>query len=174
MTRRSVGALVLGFGLAIGAASPAIAELASGAITKIDPKTRMVTAYDPVSKQTFQFKVLDNVMMNQMRIGQPVFADFKAMKVALQADRRPCCNIVTISLAGNAPAPCCTISAIHTPSGIVTGYEKSSGRRFQFRVADTKLLFGLRVGQPIFANFKTMRVSLRSDGSTPCCPILAR
>ncbi|HEY7649052.1 MAG TPA: hypothetical protein VID04_08620 [Methylomirabilota bacterium] len=172
MRMRGAGALLLG--LVLIAVVPAAAGLAPGAITKIDPKIRMVTAYDPVSKQAFQFKVLDNVLLNDMKIGQQVFADFKAMKVALQPDRRPCCNIVTISLAGNAPAPCCRISAIHLASGIVTGSDKTSGRRFQFRVADTKLLFGLRVGQPIFANFKTMRVSLRSDGSTPCCQIMGR
>jgi Cu/Ag efflux protein CusF len=173
MTIRGAGALLLGFGLVV-AASPAVAELSAGAITKIDPRTRMVTAHEPLSKQTFQFKVLDNVMLNEMKIGQQVFADFKAMKVALQPDRRPCCNIVTISLAGTAPAPCCSISAIHMASGIVTGYEKSTGRKFQFKVVDTKLLFGLKVGQPVYANFKTMRVSVRSDGTTPCCPILGR
>jgi Cu/Ag efflux protein CusF len=173
MTWRGATALLLGIGLVM-TASPAMAALSAGAITKIDPRTRMVTGYDPVSRQTFQFKVLDNVMMNEMKIGQQVFADFKAMKVALQADRRPCCNIVTISIAGNAPAPCCSISAIHTASGIVTGYEKTTGRKFHFKVIDTKLLYGLKVGQPVYANFKTMRVSLRSDGSTPCCAIVGR
>lgn len=173
MTRRGATALLLGIGL-VAATSPAAAALSAGAITKIDPRTRMVTGYEPVSKQTFQFKVLDNVMLNEMKVGQQVFANFKAMKVTLHPDRRPCCNIVTISLAGTAPAPCCSISAIHTASGIVTGYEKATGRKFQFKVIDTKLLFGLRVGQPVYANFKTMRVSVRSDGSTPCCPIVSR
>ena len=56
----------------------------------------------------------------------------------------------------------------------MTGYEKATGRKFQFKVIDTKLLFGLRVGQPVYANFKTMRVSVRSDGSPPCCPIVGR
>jgi Cu/Ag efflux protein CusF len=174
MTWRGATALLLGLGLVVATSSPAATALSAGAITKIDPRTRMVTGYDPVSKQTFQFKVLDNVMLNEMKIGQQVFADFKAMKVALQPDRRPCCNIVTISIAGNAPPPCCSISAIHTASGIVTGYEKATGRKFQFKVMDTKLLYGLRVGQPVYANFKTMRVSVRSDGSPPCCPILSR
>lgn len=167
-------ALVLGFALIGAAASLAAAALSAGAITKIDMKTRMVTAHDPLTKQTFQFKVLDNVLLGELKIGQQVFADFKAMKVALQPDRRPCCNIVTISLMGTAPAPCCSISAIHTASGIVTGTEKATGRKFQFKVADAKLLFGLRVGQSIHANFKTRMVSLRSDGTTPCCAIVSR
>jgi hypothetical protein len=171
MIWRGATALLLGIGVVAGAA-PAAAEFVAGAITKVDPKTRMVTGYEPVSKQTFQFKVLDNVMLTEMKIGQPVYADFRAMKVALQPERRPCCNIVTISLAGKAPASCCTIRSIHLASGMVTGYEKATGRNFLFKVADTKLLVGLKVGQPVFANFRTMRVSLRSDGSRPCCSII--
>lgn len=172
-TSRRVRALLLGFGLVVVAAT-AGAEPSSGAITKIDMKNRVVTAHDPHTKQTFQFKVLDNVLLRELKIGQEVFPDFKAMKVALQPDRRPCCNIVTISIMGTTPAPCCSISAINAATGIVTGTERATGRKFQFKVMDTKLLLGLRVGQPIHANFKTMKVSLRSDGTTPCCAIVSR
>ena len=171
---RGLKALLLGLGLVVAAAtSPAYADRSSGAITKIDMKTRTVTAHDDRTKQTFQFKVLDNALLRELKIGQEVFPDFKAMNVALQPDRRPCCNIVTISIMGTAPAACCAVAAIDARSGLVTATERASGRRFQFKVPDTKTLLGLKVGQPIHANFKTMKVSLRAD-ATPCCPIVSR
>jgi Cu/Ag efflux protein CusF len=174
-TVRCVGALLLGLGLVVAAAGPpADAAEASGTITKIDPKTRMVTAHDERTKQTFQFKVLENKRLRGLKVGQEVFADFKAMKVSLRPDDLPCCNIVTVSSVSTAPAPCCSIAAVDAVAGMATGIEKATGRRFQFKVADWNTLTGLKIGQPIHANFKTMKVSLRSDGATPCCDIVRR
>ena len=71
-----------------------------------------------------------------------------------------------------AATPCCGIVEIGA-SGVVTARETATGRTFEFRVADRRLLAGLRVGQPVYADFTTMRVSVQPDGATPCCGIVS-
>ncbi|HLB88296.1 MAG TPA: C1 family peptidase [Terriglobales bacterium] len=56
--------------------------------------------------------------------------------------------------------PCCLITAIDTRTGLLTAREKSSGQVFQFRVTSAPVLSTLRVGQGVYANFKTRQVSL--------------
>jgi Cu/Ag efflux protein CusF len=171
-----VGALLLGLGLILAATASSVDAVEKGAaITKIDMKTRTVTAYDERTKQTFQFKVLGNALLSELKVGQEVYADFKAMKVSVRSDGTPpCCNIVTIRSAGTTPAPCCSVTAISLNTGMVTAVDKATGRRFQFKVAEWRTLTGVRIGQSIHANFKTMMVSLRPDGATPCCGIVRR
>ena len=74
-----------------------------------------------------------------------------------------------------AGVPCCAITAIQPDpadpvGGIVSARETATGRTFQFKVS-AKLLKGLKVGQAIYADFKTMKVSLNPDGAAPCCEI---
>jgi hypothetical protein len=69
-----------------------------------------------------------------------------------------------------AATPCCAIVEIGT-SGVVTAREAATGRTLEFRVADRRLLATLKVGQPVHADFTTMRVSVQPDGLEPCCGI---
>jgi hypothetical protein len=75
---------------------------------------------------------------------------------------------------GARPAPakaCCEIISVDARTGLVTAKETATGKSFQFKVADAKMLKTLKVGQGIFANFKTQKVSV--DGVKPCCPIVS-
>jgi len=74
------------------------------------------------------------------------------------------------AVAGAAD-PCCGISGIEPGTGVVTARDNASHRMFRFQVRDPKLLHSLRVGQPLYANFTTKRVSL--DGQTACCEIIS-
>jgi len=49
---------------------------------------------------------------------------------------------------------------------------KRSGRTFQFTVKDAAVLKGLKVGQAIYADFKTMKVSVQPAGAQPCCSLV--
>lgn len=82
--------------------------------------------------------------------------------------------LATVSWPAPADAsePCCNITAIHAKTQTVTARETKTGRTFQFKVADATLLRGLKVGQAVHADFKTMKVSLNPDGVDPCCGIL--
>jgi hypothetical protein len=71
-----------------------------------------------------------------------------------------------------AGEPCCKIVEIGA-SGVVTARETATRRTFAFQVADRRLLSALRVGQPVHADFTTMRVSVEPDGATPCCGIVS-
>ena len=68
------------------------------------------------------------------------------------------------------PAPCCGIIGVNTSTGVVSAKENATGRIFQFKVNDTKLLNSLKTGQGVYANFAANQVSL--DGSTNCCAII--
>ena len=80
------------------------------------------------------------------------------------------------AVAGLVPAdaaePCCNITALDAKTQTVTARETRTGRTFQFKVADTKALSALKVGQAVHADFKTMKVSLNPDGAAPCCGIV--
>ena len=75
-------------------------------------------------------------------------------------------------MAADAGEPCCAISAIDRAAHRVTARETTTGRTFQFRLPDMRALQALKVGQAIHADFKTMKVSLRPDGASPCCAIV--
>jgi len=49
---------------------------------------------------------------------------------------------------------------------------KRSGRTFQFTVKDAVVLKGLKVGQAIYADFTTLKVSVNPDGVAPCCSLV--
>ena len=71
-----------------------------------------------------------------------------------------------------AAEPCCGIVAVQ-PSGVVTARDTKTGRTFEFRVDDRRLLSTLKPGQPVYADFTTMRVSVQPDGIEPCCGIVS-
>jgi hypothetical protein len=71
-----------------------------------------------------------------------------------------------------AAEPCCNIVSVQ-PSGAVTARDAKTGRTFEFRVADRRLLSTLKTGQLVHADFTTMRVSVEPDGSEPCCSIVS-
>lgn len=66
-----------------------------------------------------------------------------------------------------AAQPCCSITNI--AGGLVTAKETATGKTFQFQVTDPALMKSLRVGQKVYADFGTQRVSV--DGVQPCCSI---
>ena len=65
--------------------------------------------------------------------------------------------------------PCCAITAINAAKGIATARDKA-GKTFQFKVTDAALLKSMRIGQAVFADFKTGKV--RIHGAEPCCAIV--
>lgn len=64
--------------------------------------------------------------------------------------------------------PCCNITAIGK-RGLVTAKVTATGKTFQFQVTDQALMKSLRVGQKIYADFGTQKVSV--NGLEPCCAI---
>jgi hypothetical protein len=62
---------------------------------------------------------------------------------------------------------CCIVTGIDQRSGTVTGQVNgATDRVFRFRVTNPAVLRAIKVGQGIYANFKTKQVSL--DGAAPC------
>lgn len=85
------------------------------------------------------------------------------------------CITLSVSLALLVPAPesagaqvraaaCCTVATINASTGVATGTVTASGYVFEFTARNAAALGGLRVGQPIHANFRNNQVSL--DGRT--------
>ena len=78
------------------------------------------------------------------------------------------CLILDVPAA--AAEPCCSITAIDARTGIVSARNHANGRVIRFRVADAALLRSVKVGQSVYADSGTQKVSL--DGAAPCCAIL--
>jgi pimeloyl-ACP methyl ester carboxylesterase len=81
----------------------------------------------------------------------------------------------SLAIAATLPAlaqqaPCCSITAIDSQIGTAKGKVNAAELSFEFRVNDSKLAATLKVGQHVYANFKTKQVSL--DGKTVCCEII--
>ena len=76
---------------------------------------------------------------------------------------------VTVFGAPNARAgdPCCAITAIDARGGMVTGKQTATGRTFQFKLSDAKLLGSLKVGQAVEAEFHTGKVTVLPAGVQP-------
>ncbi len=90
------------------------------------------------------------------------------------ADRYFASAVIVISLApvsarAQTPTACCSITTIEAATGVVSGKITANGNVFQFKVTNARTLSALRVGQGVFANFRTRQVSL--DGRTACCAI---
>src|SRR5882762_6253046 len=180
------GALVaLGFVFLALAAPRARAASPCCEITKIDLATGVATAKVIATGQSFQFKVSDVALLHSLKVGQGVFANFKTQKVSVDGGG-PCCEIVNLDKVGSAGntaaarnlgnavnpvSPCCQITSIDEAAGVVTAKVNSTGQTFQFKVANAALLHSLKVGQGVFANFKTHQVSV--DGVQPCCDVIS-
>ncbi|HYL13974.1 MAG TPA: GH25 family lysozyme [Terriglobales bacterium] len=95
-----------------------------------------------------------------LAMGQPLHAQNPR---TIQAPNRKVLTTPTL------PAPCCSITAINTSTGVVTANVSANGNIFQFKVTNAALLNSLKVGQGVYANFTTNQVSL--DGTTACCAI---
>ena len=180
------GALVvLGFVFLALATPPVVAGQPCCGITAIDLKTGIVTAKVNATGQTFEFKVTNQALLKSLKLGQGIYANFQTHQVSVDGIQ-PCCDIVSLSKAagvgntaagrtlGNTANPgdvCCPITSIDEAAGVVTAKVNSTGQTFQFKVADVALLHSLKVGQGVFANFKTQKVSV--DGVQPCCDVIS-
>jgi hypothetical protein len=79
------------------------------------------------------------------------------------------CTFAAFWGASAQDAPCCLITAIDPRTTTLTAEVRASGQSFAFRPKDPKLVSVFKVGQPVYANFKTGQVSL--DGRVACCTI---
>ena len=70
-------------------------------ITAINTSTGVVTAKENATGKIFQFKVNDSALLNSLKVGQGVYANFGAMQVSLDGSTA-CCSIISI---GMSPAP---------------------------------------------------------------------
>ena len=166
-------------------------------VTNIDVASGIVTAKVNSSGQSFQFKVSDTALINSFQSGQTIFANFKTNQVSLDgktiagtiftagpvdsfrggAKPEPVggakpAGPVDGAKSGNTvlPKPACQITSIDRARGVVTAKVKATGQSFQFKAGDMALFNSFKVGQDIFANFKTRQVSV--DGKTPSGSII--
>jgi len=148
-------------------------------ITAINEATGVVTAKVKSSGQLFQFTPTNKAQLGQLKIGQPVFANFGARQISFDG-KSPAGTILSIPTAdkgspgtsvaskgtgvkGAAPIDG-VITNINASSGVVTAKVNSTGEFFTFSLANASQLKGLKVGQHVFANFSNKHVSL--DGRT--------
>ena len=61
--------------------------------TAIDANTHTVTARENSTGKMFQFKVTNAALLNSLKVGQGVYANFAASQVSV-VNGAPCCNIV--------------------------------------------------------------------------------
>ena len=150
-------------------------------ITAINEATGVVTAKVKSSGQLFQFTPTNKAQLGQLKIGQPVFANFGARQISFDG-KSPAGTILSIP-AGLKGSPDTTVASkgvpsgikgaapldgiitnINASSGVVTAKVDSTGEFFTFSLANASQLKGLKVGQHVFANFSNKHVSL--DGRT--------
>jgi len=150
-------------------------------IASIDAATGVVTAKARSTGQSFQFKVADTALLNSLKVGQLVYANFKTQQVSVDG-ATPCCNIVSTATGGvgagafeqdlggavTPAGPCCQITSIDA-SGRVTAQDNTTGKTFQFQVKDSSLLNSLHLGQSLSADFNSSLVTIY--GGQPCCNI---
>lgn len=186
VTMRISASIIIGFLILIVLTPKAAAANPCCAIVSINQKTGIVTAKVNATGQIFQFRVNDAATLNGLKVGQGVYANFKAAQVSLDG-AQPCCAIVgnlgSASASGmTSPAtnrgtaatpvqPCCQITSVNQQTGIATARVNATGQVFQFRVTDSNLLRSLKTSQGVYANFKTLQVSV--NGANPCCQIVS-
>ena len=88
--------------------------------------------------------------------------------LGLLASMGPTSTASAQETSGDA-SPCCSITAIDVRSGMVTAADASGKRTFRFKVTAAQLR-GLKVGQKVWADFDTQKVSV--DGVAPCCTMM--
>jgi hypothetical protein len=79
-----------------------------------------------------------------------------------------CCSFAS---AARAQAPCCSVTAIDVRTGVISAKVNANGETFEFKINDARVLPGLRVGQPVYANFAAKQISL--DGRSIAGPIIS-
>ena len=134
-------------------------------ILSVDLTRNVATARDKAGK-TFQFTSRDAALFKSLRVGQAVSADFATGKVTVNGVQ-PCCAIVKTQV--DPQEPCCSVTAINTATGVVTAQVLATRKTFSFTVKDAALRSSLKVGQKVFADFMTARVSIKYG--EPCCSI---
>src|SRR2546426_1608083 len=77
--------------------------------------------------------------------------------------------LATFVPQASAAQPCCGITNIDARTGVVTAQDRTTGHTFQFR-ASPAVLQKMKVGQGVYANYKTNQVSL--NNIQPCCGII--
>src|SRR6266566_945114 len=77
--------------------------------------------------------------------------------------------LATFVPQARAAEPCCNITKIDTRTGVVTAQDRTTGHTFQF-TASPAVLQKMKVGQGVYANFKTNQVSI--NNIQPCCGII--
>ena len=150
-------------------------------ITAINETTGVVTAKVKSSGQLFQFTPSNKAQFSQLKIGQPVFANFSSRQVSFDG-KSPAGTILSIPTADKGSAGTSfaskgvptgvkgvapidgIVTNINAGTGVVTAKVNSTGEFFTFTLANASQLKGLKVGQRVFADFANRRVSL--DGRT--------
>jgi hypothetical protein len=131
------------------APSTVIAEEPCCGITAINMRSGVVSARETTTGRAFQFKLDDAALLDTLKVGQAVEADFKTMKA-------------TVRPAGGAP--CCAITALDARSGAVTVKDTATGHASQITVRDTKLLGTLKVGQTVVASAAAGSIAIAPTG----------
>lgn len=68
--------------------------------------------------------------------------------------------MVALAPYAGAITPCCGVTVIDAKTGLVTAKETATGKTFQFKVDNVKLLKGLKIGQKVDADFASGEVAL--------------
>ena len=178
--QRFVLLAILAAAAVLGIAPEARAAAPCCGITRIDVKSQLVTAKENGTGRTFTFKVSDVRLLNSLKAGQGVYANFGTKLVSIDG-KSSCCSMVSVSVAPVAAqigssakpvTPCCNITSIDLNAAAVTARETATGKTFQFKVGNSTLLKSLNIGQGVYANFATQQVSV--DSLAPCCSIVGQ
>jgi hypothetical protein len=76
---------------------------------------------------------------------------------------------VAYSGGANAAEPV-SIAAINARTGVVTARDAKTKSTVEFTVVGAALLKSLKIGQTVYADYGTQKVSV--DGISPCCGIV--
>ena len=88
------------------------------------------------------------------------------------SQRRDTVKTPADSVAGAATPACCSIVRVQPGASVVTARETATGFTFRFTVKNRRVLAGLKIGQPVWADFAAKTVKLKATDSTACCTIV--
>ncbi|MGH7560741.1 MAG: hypothetical protein ACRENB_06960 [Gemmatimonadales bacterium] len=146
------------------------------AITSIDFRSAIVTAQEASTGHVFRFEMKDRAVLEKLKVGQKVWADFAAGKVRLDPAKPVSVAILSDGAAApNLPepagaVPCCGITGINFTTRLVTAKINATGRTFQFEVTNQALLGSLKIGDKVWASGAARKAGLMP--SQPCCNIV--
>jgi hypothetical protein len=142
-------------------------------ITSINTRTGIVTAKVNTTGQTLQFSLMNRAQLNQLQVGQALYANFKANQVSLDG-KTPAGMILTAApldgavARGTQAAPLdgVRITSIDTAQGKVTVQLLATGEQIYFNIPSSNIqAHRLAVGQNV--RIGAMR-SLQMGGTCPC------